>query len=162
MTTSHSHSVDPFLTERIASLFLRGFSLDLISELGVTYRWTRADAQAVCHARGWALDWSGRLQQLSLSQARFTTVAPRCMPNLSDATAEQMIEVGGDHRSATVRLAAERAGFAVLALRTELARQEGLARSRTGRHKQDGPPEAQNGSGAPVGASRALAHGGKS
>ena len=103
---------------RIANLFRRGNSLDLVSELGALYGWTRADAKAVVADRGWALTWSGRLQPQYMREAMAVG------ESLADANPERLLNAGVDHENADIRRAARGVERALEKLRTELLAQE--------------------------------------
>lgn len=51
----------PTKDQRIAHLFLTGYSLDLISERGTAGGWNRSDVRRVAEQNGWTLDSSGRI-----------------------------------------------------------------------------------------------------
>lgn len=104
--------------DRIAHLFKRGHSLDLIAELGVMYGWTRIEAKRVLAAKGWALDWTGRLQPHLMREAM-----PAGVP-LVDADPERLLNAGVDHESPEVRKAAASAERALERLRNALVVQE--------------------------------------
>lgn len=103
---------------RIAHLFRRGNSLDLVSELGLLYGWTRAEAKAVLIERGWALTWNGRLQPQFMREA---------MPperSIADAEPERLLNAGVDHEHSDIRRAAAGVERALEKLRTALLGQE--------------------------------------
>lgn len=103
--------------ERITHLFRRGYSLDLVSEIGLLYGWTREEAKAVLAAKGWALDYSGRLQ------ARYAKTAITS-PSVANADPERLLNAGVDHENPDVRRAASNAERALEKLRNALMRQE--------------------------------------
>lgn len=107
----------PGQQERIAHLFRRGFSLDLVSELGLTEGWTRDDAKAVLAELGWALDWSGRLQ------SRYMDDVPS-WPSVAIAEPERLLNAGIDHESVYVRKAAVAVEKAIEKLRKAMLHQE--------------------------------------
>jgi len=103
---------------RIAHLFRRGNSLDLICELGVLYGWTRTDAKRVLVERGWALTWTGRLQPQYMREAMVVT------ESVADATPERLLNAGIDHESTEIRRAAASVERALEKLRMALLAQE--------------------------------------
>lgn len=104
--------------DRIAHLFKRGHSLDLIAELGLLYGWTRADALKVLRTKGWAMDWSGRLQQRFLAEPM-----PLGVP-VAKADPERLLNAGIDHEVPEIRKAAMSAERAIEKLRNALMIQE--------------------------------------
>lgn len=104
--------------DRIAHLFKRGHSLDLVAELGLLYGWTRTEAKTVLLDKGWALDWSGRLQ------SRFMRQSMPPSPSVADADPERLLNAGVDHESIDVRKAALTAERALEKLRNALMAQE--------------------------------------
>lgn len=108
----------PGQRERILHLFRRGYSLDLVSELGVLNGWSRAAAKQVLADQGWALDWAGRLQW----QFRGGT-----MPvgeTVSQADADHLLNVGIDHEDVNVRKTALMAERWMERLRSALVARE--------------------------------------
>lgn len=108
---------------RIVALLTRGYSVDLICEVGVG-RWLRADVFDVIDIRHWALDYAGRLQPQSLREASVELAPlknhhPQRMP-VEIACADRLIEAGIDHPVRKVYEMAKTADTAVEALRTEL------------------------------------------
>lgn len=104
--------------ERITHLFRRGYSLDLVSELGCLYGWTRAEAKAVLATNGWSLDFSGRLQpQHMKGDMPVGTTAAHAGP-------ERLLNAGIDHESAVIRRAALAAEKSLERLRATLMDQE--------------------------------------
>lgn len=96
----------PGQDERIAHLFRRGYSMDLVSELGLLYGWTRKEARSVVADNGWSLDWSGRLQQQHIKESM------PVWPTVATADSERLLNAGVDHENPIIRkvaLAAERA-----------------------------------------------------
>lgn len=122
--------------DRIASMFLRGYSLDLISEWGVHNGWTREEAKAVVASRGWALDWSGRLQARYQAQAAFQGVPEKGTPPIGDADTDRMLAVGADHELAPIRKLAVKAQRAVDELRRALVLQEQRDAEEAGRRRR--------------------------
>jgi hypothetical protein len=118
---------------RIVALFQRGYSMDLISELGVG-RWRRADVQSVVADRGWALDYSGRLQPQHMREASFDAV-PLKHPAVEEACADRIIDAGIDHHDRHVATLARKASEAVEALRAELLLREEVAAGLSARWK---------------------------
>lgn len=108
----------PGQTERIAHLFRRGYSIDLVAELGVINGWTRADAKAVLAEQGWALDWTGRLQR------QFASSDMPVTPSIAQADPERLLNAGIDHENPEIRKAALAAEKAVERLRGALMDQE--------------------------------------
>jgi len=108
----------PGQDERIAHLFRRGHSLDLVSELGLLYGWTREEAKAVVAAQGWSLDWSGRLQLQHLKGS------VGAWPTVANAEAERLLNVGIDHEVPEIRKVAMTAERAVERLRAALLNNE--------------------------------------
>jgi hypothetical protein len=108
---------------RITHLFKRGYSLDLVSEFGLLYGWTRSDAKAVLAAQGWALDWHGRLQVQFLRQDIPNTATT---PSVAAADPELVLNAGIDHENGDIRRAAHAAERAIEKLRTLLMAQETL------------------------------------
>lgn len=104
--------------DRIAHLFKRGHSLDLVAELGLLYGWTRAEAKEVLADKGWALDWSGRLQERYMRRS-----IPGGTP-VAHADPERLLNVGIDHEIPEIRRAAQSAERALEKLRSALMRQE--------------------------------------
>lgn len=104
---------------KITALFRKGWSLDLISELGLTYHWSREDARVVVIEHGWSLDWSGRLSQTDLYYEQFGCLPYRGM--VATPGIEQMIEQSVDHELLTIRQAGRKAKDAVDRLRFILA-----------------------------------------
>jgi len=104
--------------ERIANLFRRGNSLDLIAELGLLYGWTRADAKAVLTVRGWALTWNGRLQP------QFMRGDAPVLATIADADPERLLNAGVDHEVTDIRKAAAAVERALEKLRMSLLAQE--------------------------------------
>lgn len=102
---------------RIAHLFRRGSSLDLVAELGALYGWTRADARTVLAQRGWALTWNGRLQPQFMREVMITE-------SIADAEPERLLNAGTDHEIAEIRKAARGVERALEKLRCELIAQE--------------------------------------
>jgi hypothetical protein len=108
----------------IAQMFQQGFSLDAISERGLSSncKWTRLDATRVVRDNDWALDWSGRLQ------ARFRLAASPVVadekPSIGEADLERMLAVGIDHEVHLIRTRARKASEALDSLRTALVEQE--------------------------------------
>jgi hypothetical protein len=145
--------------DRIAGLFRKGWTLDLICELGVTYGWTRRDVQAVVTRQSWELDWSGRLSQLDRYQERFAIVPEKKPARVLPPDTERMIEEALHHESHAIRQQAMRAADAVHRLacvlgervrRDELqARHEAEAKRQKGHSR---PPRApgQDQQGFPV------------
>lgn len=84
--------------DRIANLFLRGYSVDLISELGIQEGWTRRDVKMVVTARCWALDFSGRLQPTYLKKDQLAVQV--CV---LEAQMEEVLNVALDHESPIIR-----------------------------------------------------------
>lgn len=113
--------LNPEKISRIAGMFVRGYSLDLISEWGLHNGWDRDEAKSVVAAKGWALDWSGRLQPRYLAQEKVSDVPPQAM---GDAELERMIAVGVDHELVTIRRIAVKAQRACDDLRRALVLQE--------------------------------------
>jgi hypothetical protein len=128
----------PTKDERIAHLFLTGYSLDLICEQGATRGWTRTDVRRVAEVNGWTLDSTGRIpsdvRTSQTSRPRPVAVAPpvttaapqqvaRPVADLTLMPATALIERGNDHRVSTVRTKAKRAHDAVEALRQALLEQ---------------------------------------
>lgn len=109
----------PGHTERIAHLFRRGNSMDLVCELGALYGWTRADAKQVLATHGWALTWNGRLQP-QFMRGNVTPVGP----SIADADPERLLNAGVDHEVADIRKAAAGVERALEKLRSALMRQE--------------------------------------
>lgn len=107
----------PGQDERITHLFRRGYSLDLVSELGLLYGWTRAEAKAVVAAKGWALDWAGRLQQRFIKE-RLNA------PSVASADPERLLNAGVDHEDPDIRRAAHNAERMLEKLRNALMRRE--------------------------------------
>lgn len=103
---------------RIAHLFRRGSSLDLVAELGALYGWTRADAKEVLADRGWALTWNGRLQPQFMREAMASD------PTIGEAEPERLLNAGIDHENIDVRKAARGVERALEKLRQELIAQE--------------------------------------
>lgn len=103
---------------RIAHLFRRGSSLDLVAELGALYGWTRADAKGVLVQRGWALTWNGRLQPQFMREVMVTDQP------IADAEPERLLNAGTDHEVAEIRKAARAVERALERLRCELIAQE--------------------------------------
>lgn len=114
----------PEKVTKIEGMFVRGYSLDLISEWGVHQGWTREQAKAVVTERGWALDWSGRLQSRYRAQAAFDDLPERGDHLIGDADVERMLAVGVDHELPTIRQMAVKAQRAVDDLRRALVLQE--------------------------------------
>lgn len=111
----------PEKMERIAGMFVRGYPLDLISEWGVHDGWTRDEAKSVVEARGWSLDWSGRLARRYVERAN--TKAPAAL-SMGEAEVERMLAVGTDHEVVDIRRLAAKAQQACDALRRALVLQE--------------------------------------
>lgn len=106
-------------------MFIQGYSLDLISEWGVHNGWTREEAKQIVEAKGWALDWSGRLQARYVAREKFGNVPlAGALENIGDSSVEQMITVGNEHANREIRLAAVRAERALEDLRRILMLQE--------------------------------------
>jgi hypothetical protein len=108
----------PGQAERIAHLFRRGYSLDLVAELGLLYGWSRLQAKDVVASHGWALDYAGRLQP------QFVQAKKPTWPTVADADSERLLNVGIDHEAVEVRKAAVAAEKAVEKLRSAMLRQE--------------------------------------
>lgn len=104
---------------RITHLFRRGHSLDLVSELGLLYGWTRADARRVLAENGWALDWAGRLQPRFLKGA-----LPGSGVLAAQADPERLLNAGIDHEDPVIRRIALNAERAIEKLRTALIHRE--------------------------------------
>lgn len=118
-------TVAPDKAGRIERMFVRGYSLDLISEWGIYQGWTREDARSVVAAKGWALDWSGRLQPRYRAQEAFQEVPERgAAPAGREPDLEALLSVGLDHEVATVKRLAVRAQRALDELRRALVLQE--------------------------------------
>lgn len=111
---------------RIERMFVRGYSLDMVSEWGVHQGWTREEARSVVEANGWALEWSGRLQARHRAQAAFQAVPERGSAPATgrEPDIEAMLSVGLDHEVATVKRLAVKAQRAVDELRRALVLQE--------------------------------------
>lgn len=112
------NTLRPGQAERIAHLFRRGYSLDLVAELGLLYDWTRNQAKVVVAEQGWALDYSGRLQVSYLKAEKPT------WPSVATADPERLLNAGIDHESADVRKAALAAEKAIEKLRSVMLCQE--------------------------------------
>lgn len=105
---------------RIAHLFRRGHSLDLVSELGLLYGWTREDAKTVLAMNGWALNWSGRLQPQYMRGAFPMGVES----SVALADPERLLNAGIDHEVTEIRKAAVGVERALEKLRSALLRKE--------------------------------------
>jgi hypothetical protein len=126
-------TLDERKARAIEDMFREGHGLDLISEMGVHHGWTRDEARSVVGAKGWALDWAGRLQSRHLSPDK------RRMVINNDI--DHMLAVGIDHELIQIRRLAAKAQNAVDALRRALLHQEAvdaeeaaLARKREAEH----------------------------
>jgi hypothetical protein len=109
----------PGQAERIAHLFKRGHSLDLVSELGLLNGWTRQDAKDVVTMMGWSLDWSGRLHVGHIKGGM-----PKPWPSVAHADSERLLNAGIDHENPAIRKVALTAERAVEKLRAALMWQE--------------------------------------
>jgi hypothetical protein len=127
--------------QRIAKLFLRGYSIDLISELGLKEGWSRRDAKAVVTLRNWALDWSGRLQPSCYEGSEIPVQV-----SVMEAEMEKILIVAQDHESPVIRHKADLVIEAMDDLRMTLLQEEeqeavrAVRRSRSAAAGQD--PEA--------------------
>lgn len=119
-------TLTPSRFERVVGMFARGYSLDMISEWGITGGgWTRDEAKSVVAAKGWALDWSGRLQQRYMSQAKIEKVPLKnTAQSAAEADLERMLTVGTDHELVEIRRLAVKAQRALDELRRALIIQE--------------------------------------
>jgi hypothetical protein len=107
---------------KVAELFMRGASLDRISEIGLHEGWTREQAKEVVIDRRWSLDWQGRLQPQYL--AHHATDSATLSKPLSEATAEEMLLVGLESADRSVRVNASLAQESIEALRRALFREQ--------------------------------------
>lgn len=108
----------PGQTERITHLFRRGYSLDLVSELGLANGWTREQARTVLAAQGWALDWTGRLQP------QYLKATVKGSPSIATADPERILNAGIDHENHEIRRIAQNTERMIERLRTALLDQE--------------------------------------
>lgn len=106
--------------QRISKLFLRGYSIDLISELGLKEGWSRRDVKAVVALRNWVLDWSGRLQPSCYEGGVEIPVQVSVM----EAEMEKILIVAQDHESPLIRHKAEVVIEAMDDLRMTLLQEE--------------------------------------
>ncbi len=113
---------EPRKIERIVKMLVDGWSLDRICEWGVRSGWKRSDVLEVIKAKGWALDWEGRLQGRYRGQQAIEAVAYRA--SMNDAEIERLIQVGTDHPEVEIRRAAIKAQRYVDELRRVLVIQE--------------------------------------
>src|SRR5687768_4353724 len=113
-------TLTPAKRDRIEGAFIRGYSLDLISEWGVHEGWTRDEARQVVADREWSLDWSGRLLDRYRPQAQIDRMAPAG----PQGDLEALLSVGLDHEQVAIRRAAVKAKVALDHLRNALVRQD--------------------------------------
>jgi len=125
---------------RIAHLFHRGSSLDLVAELGLLYGWTRADAKAVLASHGWALTWNGRLQPQFMREPM-----AKVGPSIADADPERLLNAGVDHEVTDIRKAASAVERALEKLRMALLNQEQVDAANAAQRATDGLQEAFDG-----------------
>lgn len=112
---------NPARASRIADMLTDGYSIDLISEWGLRSGWTRQDVKDVVAAKGWALDWEGRLQGRYRAQQAIEQVPCR---SIADADSDRLIMVGMDHDQVDIKRQAVKAQRAVDELRRALLIQE--------------------------------------
>jgi len=118
MNRKPAQELRPGQYERIVHLFRRGYSLDLVAELGLIHGWGREQAKAVVGEQGWALDWTGRLQPQYLASPVTGS------PSIEKADPERVLNAGIDHENTSVRAVARKAERAIEHLRLALMAQE--------------------------------------